>query len=185
MQQSHFDVRSLAFLSIYAALIFVSIQFFRIPLGAQFVHLGNALVVIAFLLFGLYQGFLAAAVGLAVFDLLNGYAAEIPVILLEAAAVGLVVYLVYDRLFQEKDQPLQILTVAVGAALIKILLNLVRYALINILAANLPLDQALLASIDKIAGTFGSAAVTVIAVPILYPILKRGLQTFRLPFRTK
>lgn len=45
-------IRELVELSLYAALIIVSIQFLRIPLGAQFVHLGNALVVIAVLIFG-------------------------------------------------------------------------------------------------------------------------------------
>ena len=36
--------RELVELSLYAALIIVSVQFIRIPFGPQFVHLGNALV---------------------------------------------------------------------------------------------------------------------------------------------
>ena len=43
--------RELVILSLYAALIIVSVQFIRIPFGSQFVHLGNALVVIAVLIF--------------------------------------------------------------------------------------------------------------------------------------
>ena len=35
--------RELVILSLYAALIIVSVQFIRIPFGPQFVHLGNAL----------------------------------------------------------------------------------------------------------------------------------------------
>ena len=45
-------IRELVELSLYAALIIVSVQFIRIPFGPQFVHLGNALVVIAVLIFG-------------------------------------------------------------------------------------------------------------------------------------
>ena len=48
--------RELVELSLYAALIIVSVQFIRIPFGAQFVHLGNALVVIAVLIFGARKG---------------------------------------------------------------------------------------------------------------------------------
>ena len=45
-------------------LIIVSVQFIRIPFGPQFVHLGNALVVIAVLIFGARKGALVATVGL-------------------------------------------------------------------------------------------------------------------------
>lgn len=48
--------RELVELSLYAALIIVSVQFIRIPFGPQFVHLGNALVVIAVLIFGARKG---------------------------------------------------------------------------------------------------------------------------------
>ncbi len=41
----------LVILSLYAALIIVGVQFIRIPFGPQFVHLGNALVMIAVLIF--------------------------------------------------------------------------------------------------------------------------------------
>ena len=54
--------RELVELSLYAALIIVSVQFIRIPFGPQFVHLGNALVVIAVLIFGARKGALVATV---------------------------------------------------------------------------------------------------------------------------
>ena len=44
------NTRELVGLSLYAALIIVTVQFIRIPFGPQFVHLGNALVVIAILI---------------------------------------------------------------------------------------------------------------------------------------
>ena len=42
-------LRRLIEVSLFAALILVSVQFLRIQVGPQFVHLGNALVVIAVL----------------------------------------------------------------------------------------------------------------------------------------
>lgn len=50
MKQNH--LRSLTEVSLFAALICVVVFFIRIPFGSQFVHLGNALVVVGVLLFG-------------------------------------------------------------------------------------------------------------------------------------
>ena len=80
-------IRELVELSLYAALIIVSVQFIRIPFGPQFVHLGNALVVIAVLIFGSKKGDLVATVGLGLFDILNGYAAEVWITILESLIV--------------------------------------------------------------------------------------------------
>ena len=92
MKKQTLDLQTLTMISLFAALIFLSIQFFKIPVGAQFIHFGNALVVVGCLIFGSKLGFLAAAIGLGIFDLLNGYAAEIPIILLEALAVAVVIH---------------------------------------------------------------------------------------------
>ena len=84
--------RELVELSLYAALIIVSVQFIRIPFGAQFVHLGNALVVIAVLIFGARKGALVATVGLGLFDIFNGYA-EVWITILESLIVCYVLIL--------------------------------------------------------------------------------------------
>ena len=88
--------RELVILSLYAALIIVSVQFIRIPFGPQFVHLGNALVVIAVLIFGARKGALVATVGLGLFDIFNGYAAEVWITILESLIVCYVLYLVFE-----------------------------------------------------------------------------------------
>lgn len=63
--------------------------------------------------------------------------------------------------------------VGVVAAITKIISNLVKYTLINSLVGGLHLQVAFWTALVKIGGTFGSALVTVISVPILYPILKQ------------
>ena len=138
------NTRELVGLSLYAALIIVTVQFIRIPFGPQFVHLGNALVVIAILIFGARKGALVATVALGLFDIFNGYAAEVWITILESLIVCLVLYL--------------------------------KYTIINTIVASLPLKAAMLASVIKIGGTFGTSVVTIIAVPLLYPVFKRILK---------
>ena len=168
--------RELVILSLYAALIIVSVQFIRIPFGPQFVHLGNALVVIAVLIFGARKGALVATVGLGLFDILNGYAAEVWITILESLVVCLVLYLVFEKLLKSNDKMANIILIGVIAAVTKIILNFIKYTIINTAVASLPLKAAMLASVVKIGGTFGTSVVTIIAVPLLYPVFKRILQ---------
>lgn len=165
--------REITSLSLYAALITLSIQFFRIPVGPQFIHFGNALVIVGFLLFGTRKGYLAAAIGLATFDLLNGYAAEIWIILLEALVVALVVHLIYYQMGKGNDSLPVLLSVGAAGAVTKIILNLFKYTILTMLAGNTTVGAALTLAATKIIGTFGSSLATLIAVPILYPLFKQ------------
>lgn len=168
--------RELVILSLYAALIIVCVQFIRIPFGPQFVHLGNALVVIAVLIFGARKGALVATVGLGLFDILNGYAAEVWITILESLIVCYVLHLVFEKALKSNDKTGNIILIGVIAAVTKIILNFVKYTIINAAVASLPLKAAMLASVVKIGGTFGTSVVTIIAVPLLYPIFKRILK---------
>lgn len=98
------ELRRLIEVSLFAALILVSVQFLRIQVGPQFVHLGNALVVIAVLVFGSGFGALAAALGLGLFDIFNGYAAEVWITILESLLVCYVLHLVYEKAMKANDK---------------------------------------------------------------------------------
>ena len=162
-------------LSLFSALIALSIQFFRIPVGPQFIHFGNALVVVAALIYGARKGALVATVGLGVFDVLNGYASVVWITILEALVVILVVHFVYEAMPKCRER---LVIVGFAAALTKIVLNLFKYTLIGMLG-NLTLGASLNLALAKIVGTFGSSLATVIAVPILYPIFKKISETIR------
>ncbi|MFS9157633.1 ECF transporter S component [Streptococcus gordonii] len=162
-------------LSLFSALIALSIQFFRIPVGPQFIHFGNALVVVAALIYGARKGALVATVGLGVFDILNGYASVVWITILEALVVILVVHFVYEAMPKCRER---LVIVGFAAALTKIVLNLFKYTLIGMLG-NLTLGASLNLALAKIVGTFGSSLATVIAVPILYPIFKKISETIR------
>ncbi len=84
------SLRTLVETSLFATLIFISVYALRIPVGAQFIHFGNALVVVGVLLFGSKRGALAAAIGLGMFDLLTGYASVVWITILESLVVCLV-----------------------------------------------------------------------------------------------
>lgn len=166
------ELRRIIEVSLFAALILVSVQFLRIQVGPQFIHLGNALVVVAVLVFGSKFGALAAALGLGLFDILNGYAAEVWITILESLIVCYVLHLVYEKAMKSKDKTSNILAVGIIAALTKIILNLVKYTIINSLVGNLPLLAAMTGALVKITGTFGTSIVTALAVPLLYPVFK-------------
>ena len=57
-----------------------------------------------------------------------------------------------------------------------IILNFVKYTIINSVVAALPLNAAMVLALTKIGGTFGTSVVTIIAVPLLYPVFKRILK---------
>lgn len=170
------ELRRLIEVSLFAALILVSVQFLRIQVGPQFIHLGNALVVVAVLIFGSGFGALAATLGLGLFDIFNGYAAEVWITILESLIVCYVLHLVYEKAMKSNDKSSYIFAVGLIAAVTKIILNLFKYTLINSLVGGLTLFPAIAGALTKIAGTFGTSVVTVIAVPILYPVFKRIVQ---------
>ena len=144
------NTRELVGLSLYAALIIVTVQFIRIAL--------------------------VATVALGLFDIFNGYAAEVWITILESLIVCLVLYLVFEKLLKSNDKIVNVIIAGVIAALTKIILNFLKYTIINTIVASLPLKAAMLASVIKIGGTFGTSVVTIIAVPLLYPVFKRILK---------
>lgn len=160
-------------LSLFAALIFISVELLRIPVGPQFIHLGNALVVIAVLLYGSKKGALVATIGLGIFDVMNGYAAVAWITILESLIICYLLHLFYEKWLQSNDKTSNIISVGIIAAVAKLLINLIKYTFIGYLGGNLPVQIALATAIGKIGGSFGSSLATAIAVPVLYPIFKQ------------
>ncbi|EHI69683.1 ECF transporter S component [Streptococcus ictaluri] len=159
-------------LSLFAALIYISVAFLRIPVGPQFVHIGNALVVVALLLYGAKEAALVATIGLGIFDILNGYASVVWITVLESLMVCLVLHFVYEKWLKSLDNPKNVITVALVAAVLKLVMIVIKYTLFATIGGNLPLHLALATAFTKVGGSFGTAIVTVIAVPLLYPLLK-------------
>ena len=71
----------------FAAITFLGIQAFRIPLpavvGTPFVHFGHIFVVLGVLLQGGKRGAVSGTLGLVIFDILNGFLQDVPQVFLE------------------------------------------------------------------------------------------------------
>ena len=83
------DLRDIVETSLFAALIFLGVSVFRIPMPftTQFVHFGNALVVVGCLLFWNKARRSSPSIGLGIFDLLHGYASVVWETILESLIV--------------------------------------------------------------------------------------------------
>ena len=77
----------------FAAVIFLGIQSFRIPLpaavGTPFVHFGHIFIMLAIFCLGGRRAAVAGVLGLVTFDILNGYVHAIPNVFVSAIALCL------------------------------------------------------------------------------------------------
>ncbi len=166
--------RDIVQVGMFAAIIYLGVLFFKIPVGEQMVHIGNALVVVGLLVFGWKKGTLSAVIGLGLFDILNGWASSAPATIIEALIVCLLVYFIFEVLMKKNDKISNIIIVAIIAAIAKIIMNAFKYTVIRgMIVSGLAFYPALSIAMPKIVGTYGSSTVTAITVPLLYPIVKR------------
>ncbi len=175
------SIQTMTEVALYAALIFLGVAVFRIPTGGtQFIHFGNALVAVGILFLGAKKGILAASIGLFLFDVTHGYAASAPITVLESVLVGIVLYLVFEVALKKNDKFTNIVFMAFIAALTKIIVNFLKYTFYKgMFLQGLSFNAAGVYAITKITGTFGSALLTFVAVPLLYPIFKKIYSQFR------
>ena len=83
-------------IALFAALCYLMLMVLFIPVGPMFFHVGNLIVVTAALLIGGFKGGLAGAVGMGLFDLLNGHADSAPKTLVLKLLIGLTVGAVFS-----------------------------------------------------------------------------------------
>ncbi len=173
---SKFSTLDLVETALYAALIYLGIAFFRIQLGEQMAHFANALVVLGVLCLGSVKGAVAGSIGLYIFDMTHGWAASAPTTVIETLLVCLVLALVYEKIMKRNDKMSNIILVGVIAAITKIILNLLKYTFYKgMFLKGFTFAAARVYAVTKVTGSFACAALTVILVPILYPIFKKVL----------
>jgi uncharacterized membrane protein len=100
-------VKTIVITAFFAAITYLGIQVFRIPLpaaiGTPFVHFGHIFVVMGVLLQGGKRGAVSGTLGLITFDVLNGYIQEIPLIFAETVVKALIVGAVFYVLKKRAD----------------------------------------------------------------------------------
>ena len=99
---SRTDVKRISITALFAAVIFLGIQSFRIPLpaavGTPFLHFGHIFVMMAILCLGAKRSTVAGVLGLIIFDILNGYLHSIPGVFVSTIIKCMLVGTVYDSL---------------------------------------------------------------------------------------
>lgn len=160
--------------ALFAALVFLATTFFKIEIAPRtMVHMGNAMVVVGFLVLGTRYGMLAAVLGLGLFDILNGYFSSMHFIMFETILVVSALSVVY-RLLKQKDTLFHVMTLGVIAGIVKVIAVFTRrYIEYALTVGN---DTVFSLTITRTTNTFITAVVTVVAVPIIYfaikPIIK-------------
>lgn len=162
--------------ALFAALAYVSIQSLHVaifaPIGAPFFHVGNAVVALAALYLGLGYGTFSGAIGLAIFDIVNGYAVEMPVVFLGNVLVALTIQLVYKALYRVFGDKLWLVTVAVSSGvLVKLLTDFLK-GLIRALVAGASFEPAAAAAFTSLLANSINGIGTIILVTLLYLPLK-------------
>jgi uncharacterized membrane protein len=158
--------------ALFAALAYVSIQSLHVsilaPIGAPFFHVGNAVVALAALYLGFGYGTFSGAVGLAIFDVINGYAVEMPLVLLGNVLVALAIQLAYQSLSQLAKDKLWVVTSAVTfGVIIKLITDFLK-ALIRAMVAGVDFQPAAAASFTSLLATAINGVGTIIIVTLLY-----------------
>ena len=89
------NIRKMVVTAFFAAVTFLGIQAFRIPLpavvGTPFVHFGHIFVVMGALLQGGKRGAVSGTLGLVIFDILNGYLQDVPQVMIETIVKCLII----------------------------------------------------------------------------------------------
>ncbi|AVK60844.1 hypothetical protein C5Z25_03345 [Lactobacillus sp. CBA3605] len=169
-------LRKLVFTGLFAAIIFIGISVVRIPLpaivGRPFIHFGNILTVIAVMLLGFGYGAIAGAIGLGLFDVLNGYAATAWLTILEAIILAAVVSLVFRVVGYDEHNLAKLYVVAFMAGVIKVVTSW-GSGVIMALMAGTTLKVAVIGAFTSLLAAVINAVACLVVVPILYRLLVR------------
>ncbi len=168
--------KSIVTTAFFAAVVFLGIQIFRIPLpaavGTPFLHFGHIFVMLAVLCLGPQRSAIAGTLGLIVFDLLNGYVHAIPNVFVLTIVKCLVVGTIYAILKKKaasnakKEYFFAIICAAIYG-MINIVLDFC-WAVVELMIAGSTLPAAIAAEITSIPATIINAVFTVIGIAILY-----------------
>lgn len=100
-------IKTVVLTGFFAAITFLGIQAFRIPLpaaiGTPFVHFGHIFVVMGVLLQGGKRGAVSGTLGLVIFDMLNGYMQDVPQVFTETVIKCLIIGAAFAALKMRAD----------------------------------------------------------------------------------
>ncbi|GGC82670.1 ECF transporter S component [Enterococcus wangshanyuanii] len=165
---------SIVFIGLFTALTILGTMLkIPLPTGA-FVHLGNAVLLLAVLLIGYKRGALAGGLGFAIFDLLNGFAAEAPYFILESFIVGGAAALMILFFHRRLDAIWKIIVIASVTGIAKIIMTQLKNTVMGLMAGA-DFKVAFASALSKLPATLVNVATTIIIVSLVYFPLKKAM----------
>ena len=174
-------VKAMVITAFFAAITFLGIQSFRIPLpaaiGTPFVHFGHIFVVMGVLLQGGRRGAVSGTLGLVIFDILNGYMQDVPQVFIETVVKCLIVGVIFMILKkkaqgdQKKEYGFAVVCAVIYGCM-NIIIELVM-GTIRMMVLGSGFAAAFAGSVASIPATVINALFMVIAIAILYKPVKR------------
>ncbi|MCI8950916.1 MAG: ECF transporter S component [Lachnospiraceae bacterium] len=169
-------VTSTVMTAFFAAVIFLGIQSFRIPLpaavGTPFLHFGHIFVMLAVICLGNKRSAVAAVLGLVIFDLLNGYIHSIPNVFVSTIIKCMLVGTLYTALKKHANGNIRKeYAYGVACAAVYGITNIVVdfvWSVGELVLIGSSLQAAIIAEITSIPATMINAVFTVIGIAVLY-----------------
>ena len=169
-------VKTLVITAFFATITYLGIQVFRIPMpaviGTPFVHFGHIFVVMGVLLQGGKRGAISGALGLVIFDLLNGYIQDIPQVFAETVVKALIVGAIFVWLKKKaEDDRTKEYKAAVICSVIYGIFNVVielAAGTVKMVILGSGVSAAFAGSLASIPATVINALFMIIAIAILY-----------------
>lgn len=170
------DVQSLSITAFFAAVIFLGIQSFRIPLpaavGTPFLHFGHIFVMLAVICLGAKRSAVAGVLGLVIFDILNGYLHSIPNVFVSTIIKCLLVGTIYAAMKKsaDGDGKKEYISGIICAGIYGVTNIVVDFlwSVAELVIVGNSLSAAIAAEVTSIPATIINAVFTVIGIAVLY-----------------
>lgn len=183
-QEKTVSTKSLVMTAFFAAIIFLGIQIFRIPMpaavGTPFLHFGHIFVMLAILMLGAKRSTVAGVLGLVIFDILNSYMHAIPNVFVSTIIKCMLVGTIFAILKKKAgDDAQKEYIFAVVCAAIYGVTNIVVdfiWSVIELVILGNPLITAITEELTSIPATIINAVFTIIGIAILYMPVKSAYQ---------
>lgn len=170
-------IHQITYIAVFAALTVIGTMIkIPMPTGA-FAHLGNSVLLLAVLLLGYTRGALAGGLGFAIFDLLNGYAAEAPYFLFESFIVGAFAYGAFLLFRKDPTKIWQVVCIGMVTGVGKIMMTQLKNT-VKLFYLGSDWTTAFIAASAKLPATFINVFTTIIIVAFLYFPLKKIFQGY-------
>ncbi len=180
MEKKKISTADIVLTGLFATLTFVGTMI-RIPMpaavGAPFIHLGNSVLLLAVLTLGFRKGSLAGGLGFAIFDVMNGFAAEAPYFIVESFVVGGAASLTFMAFNKKDDHIYKIILVAVSAVITKLAMTFLKSTAIAMFAGA-SLKPAAVAAFLSLPASLVNGISTLVIVSVVYYPVKQIVTSF-------